>query len=148
MTMRTVRLSNAEVMRAWLDTSRTLTEHAGHLGAAVETIQRRAKLLELPRRKCGRREVIGTKDEREFLAMWDCGVSAREIGRAYGCSYFAVVNTARRLGREARTSAFRARMRLRDFREMQLAERIAVVAKSEDAAIAKRIGRDIVTARS
>lgn len=120
MAMRIVRAGAAEVRRLWADQERTLPQAAAALGMSVDALQARAVRMQLPPRKEGRREVIRPRHEGEFRAMWIAGISARQIGEHFGCSYFAVVNTAKRLGLPARGAKWRPKMTKAEFLEIRL----------------------------
>ncbi|AWD21596.1 hypothetical protein [Fuscovulum blasticum] len=120
MVMRSIRASASDVRAAWLDPELTLCQAAESVGMSKDALQARAALLGLPARRTGRREVIRPHHEAEFRLMWKAGVAAREIGDAFGCSYFAVINTAARLGLVMRGAGFRPRLALSEFREIQL----------------------------
>lgn len=120
MVMRVIRGSNAGVRAVWQNAELTLRQGAEQLGMSVDALQYRARALRLPPRKEGRREAVRPHQEAEFRLMWKAGVSARAIGEAFSCSYFAVINTAIRLDLEARGAGFRPRMTLRQFREARL----------------------------
>ena len=129
MSMRVVRASASDVRRVWADEERTLPQAAAALGMSVDALQRRAVRLRLPPRKCGRREVVRPRQEVEFRVMWKAGVSARKIGEYFGCSYFAVINSAKRLGLPMRGANFRPQMTLTQFLEVRLA--VAMTASIE-----------------
>ena len=129
MAMRVVRASVADVRRLWADQERTLSQAAAALGMSVDALQARATRLKLPPRRDGRREVIRSKHEAEFRLMWAAGVSARIIGRYFGCSYGAVMNAAWRLQLPPRGANFCPKMTLTEFLEIRLA--VAMTAQIE-----------------
>lgn len=129
MAMRVIRASDVDVRRLWADEERTLSQAAAVLGMSVDALQARAARLNLPSRRDGRRAVIRPKHEAEFRVMWAAGISARIIGEHFGCSYFAVINTARRLQLPARGTNFRPKMSLTEFLEIRLA--VAMTARIE-----------------
>lgn len=137
MAMRTVLASANDIRAVWLDAELTSAEAAAKLGMHPDTLRRRANMLGLPERQTGRREVIRQKDEARFIAMWDAGVSARVIGQCFGCSYFATINTATRLGLKMRGHGYRPHMTLQQFEEHEV--RLAMQAEAETAM--KRIRR-------
>lgn len=106
-----------------------------------DTLQARAKALGLPPRKGGQREVIRPRQEAQFKALWSAGVAAREIAGHFGCSYFAVVNTAARLGLTMRGAGYRPRMTLAQFVEGRVVAAMAIAAKAENAALAAQKAR-------
>lgn len=135
MSMRTVRASAKEVRSHWADRELTLRQAAAALGMSVDALQARAVAMKLPPRKGGRREVIRPRQEGEFRAMWRAGVSAREIAQHYSCSYFAVVNTAARLGLPARGTGFRPKLTRAKYLEVRLAVAMSALAASERAGV-------------
>jgi len=120
MAMRSIQASAAEVRRIWSDAELTLPQAAARLGMSKDALQARAAALGLSHRRTGRREAIRPWQEAEFRLMWRAGVSARVIGEAFGCSYFAVINTAMRLKLVMRGAGFRPRMTLGQYREARL----------------------------
>ena len=120
MVMRSIRASASEIRAAWLDPELTLCQAAARVDMSKDALQARAALQDLPARRTGRREVIRPHHEAEFRLMWKAGVAAREIGDAFNCSYFAVINTAARLHLDRRGAGFRPRLKLSEFREIQL----------------------------
>lgn len=135
--MRVIRASAAEVKRAWLDTELTLPEACALVGMSKDALQARAAALKLAPRRAGRREVIRPHHEREFRLMWKAGVAAREIGRHFGCSYFAVVNTAARLALTMRGAGYRPRMTLAAYQEAKAGVALQIAAMYERAAMAE-----------
>lgn len=134
MVCRVIRAKEADIRRAWLDAELTLPEACTLVGMGKDALQARAAALGLPARRTGRREVIRPHQEREFRLMWGAGISARCIGAAFGCSYFAVVNTAARLGLGMRGAGYRPKMTLNQFRERQLSIAMGATAAKERAA--------------
>lgn len=121
MSYRTISAKTSEIRRAWLDPELTLPQAAASVGMSKDALQARARDLKLPARRTGRRERIRPHMERDFRLMWIAGVSAREIGRHFKCSYFSVINTAIRLGLDLRGKGYRPRMTLAQFFETRLA---------------------------
>jgi len=121
MAMRVVRAAAVDVRRLWMDQERTLPQAAAALGMSVDALQARATRMKLPPRRGGRREVVRPGQEAEFRVMWAAGISARQIGLYFGCSYFATINTARRLGLAPRGANFRPKMTVAQFLEVRLA---------------------------
>lgn len=138
MVMRVIRVSGREVRRAWCDTELTLPEAAASVGMSIDALQDRAAALGLPARRTGRREVIRPHQEAEFAAMWSAGIAAREIAGHFGCSYFAVVNTAARLGLPMRGAGYRPRLRLARWPEYRMAQAMTAFAARENAALKAR----------
>lgn len=135
MAMRTIRASGSEIRRAWLDAELTLPEAAAAVGMSKDALQRRAAALGLGPRRTGRREMIRPHQEAEFRAMWAAGVSARLIGKAFGCSYFAVINTSLRLGLPQRGAGYRPKASPAAYAEMRLQREMAKIAAAEAAAV-------------
>lgn len=135
MAMREIRARACDVRRVWLNPELTLPQAAAAVGMAKDSLQRRAAALGLPARRSGRREVIRPRQEAEFAAMWAAGVAAREIGTYFGCSYFAVINTATRLGLPMRGAAYRPRLTLSGWREARMAQAMTAFAVRENAAL-------------
>lgn len=133
MACRSIRVSAADVRKAWCDSELTLAQAAAQLDMSTHCLQDRAAALGLPARRTGRREAIRPHQEAEFRRMWTAGVSARLIGTEFGCSYFAVINTATRLGLEMRGVGFRPRMTLAAYREARLGAAMKATAASERA---------------
>lgn len=121
MTMRVVRAKSCDIQRVWCNAEVLLPEAAASLGTSIDCLQDRAAALGLPPRRTGRREVIRPRQEAEFRLMWRAGIAARQIGQHFGCSYFAVVNTAARLELPSRGAGFRPRMTLASYHEARLA---------------------------
>lgn len=121
MSYRTLMAKATDVRRVWLDSELTLPQAAAAVGMSKDALQARAKDLQLPPRRTGRRERIRPHMEHDFRLMWIAGVSAREIGTHFGCSYFSVINTAMRLKLEMRGSGYRPKMSLAQFFETRLA---------------------------
>ncbi|MDR5655231.1 hypothetical protein [Ruixingdingia sedimenti] len=136
MACRSIRASTAAVRQAWLDTELTLPQAAASVGMAKDALQARALALGLPRRRTGRREVIRPHQAAEFADLWQDGVAAREIGAHFGCSYFAVINTAMRLGLAMRKAGYRPAMTLAAWCEGRLAHAMANHARAENARLA------------
>jgi len=130
MAMRVIRASNDAIRRAWHNGEQTLTEAASGLGMSPDALRDRAMGLGLSPRRGGRREVIRPHQEAGFSALWQSGVSAREIGAHFGCSYYAVINTAQRLGLTMRGAGFRPRLRLADWQQDQLGAALARAAQT------------------
>ena len=128
---RVIKASAAEVRKAWTDSELTLDQACLLVGMGKDALQARAAAIGLPHRKTGRREVIRPHQERVFRLMWKAGVSAREIGTVFGCSYFAVVNTAARLQLEMRGAGYRPKMTPAAFEEALLAASMAANAAKE-----------------
>lgn len=126
MVMRTVRVSGDAVRNAWLNEELTLPQAAESIGMSKDSLQTRAAALGLRPRRTGRREVIRRQQEPEFRTMWTLGISVRAIGEHFRGSYFAMINTARRLGLPMRGAGFRSRMTLNDYRQHRLAAMIAI----------------------
>lgn len=120
MAMRVIQARAADVRRVWTDPELTLPAAAAALGMSTDALKARAAAIGLPHRRTGRREAIRPHQESEFRLMWRAGVSARVIGEAFGCSYFAVINTAMRLGLPMRGAGYRPRMTLDQYREARL----------------------------
>ena len=135
MVMRTIRAKSADIQLLWLDKELVLPEAAARLGMSVDSLQDRAAALGLPHRKEGRREVIRPRQEKEFRLMWRAGVSARLIGVHFACSYFAVINTAKRLKLQPRGAAFKPRMTLGAYREARLGVSMRIMTAAETAVI-------------
>lgn len=133
MVMRVVRAKSAEIERAWCNSELRLPEAAAALGMSVDCLQDRAATLGLPARRTGPREVIRPHQEAEFRLIWRAGVSARQIADHFSCSYFAVVNTARRLGLAMRGTGFKPRMTLSAYCEARIAVAMRVRVKNEAA---------------
>lgn len=131
MTMRVVRAKSRDIQRVWCNAEMLLPEAAASLGMSIDCLQDRAVALGLPQRRTGRREVIRPHQEAEFRLMWRAGVAARQIGQHFGCSYFAVVNTAARLGLAARGAGFKPRMTLASYHEARLAVSMRSLAAQE-----------------
>lgn len=126
MAMRSISVSAEAVRKAWLDPELTLLQAAARVGMSKDAMQDRAAALGLPHRRTGRREVIRPYQEPEFRTMWTLGISARVIGEYFGGSYFAMINTAQRLGLPMRGAGFQPRMTLDDYRQHRLAAMIRV----------------------
>lgn len=133
MSMRTVRVSATDIRKVWADKELTLKEAATMLGLSVDTLQARAAMMRLPARKEGRREVIRPRQEALFCEMWKAGISARQIGQAFGCSYFAVVNTAARLKLDPRGAGYRPATTVTGFCQAKLGAAMMEKAKAENA---------------
>lgn len=139
MACRVIRASAADVRRVWADTELTLPQAARALDMSEDALRDRAVALGLSKRKAGQREVIRPHREAEFRLMWRAGVSARQIGLAFGCSYFGVVNTAKRLGLAMRGANYVPKMTLTQYHETRLRLRIAAdIAAGRDAGSAGR----------
>lgn len=139
MVMRVVRAKSADIERAWCNTELLLPDAAANLGMSIDCLQDRAAALGLPSRRTGRREIIRPHQEAEFRVIWRAGVSARQIGDHFGCSYFAVVNTAARLGLNMRGAGFKPRMTLASYCEARLA--VSMRARSQKEAVANLAAR-------
>lgn len=133
MVCRTIRASAEAVRRAWLDSELTLAQAAASVGMAKDALQARAVVLGLPGRRMGRREVIRPRQEVDFADLWRAGVSARQIGAHFGCSYCAVVNTAARLQLPMRGAGYRPAMTLAAWAEGRMARALADCARTENA---------------
>jgi hypothetical protein len=133
MAMRVIIVSAADVRRAWADRELTLAEAAASLGVSVDCLQDRAAALGLKQRRTGRREAIRPHQEPEFRLMWRAGVSARSIGQRFGCSYFAVINTAIRVGLPQRGVGFKPPMTLDQYAQAKLGLAMASLAAAEKA---------------
>lgn len=132
MAMRVIQCRAADVRRVWTDPELTLPAAAAALGMSTDALQARAAALDLAPRRTGRREVIRPHQEPEFRLMWQAGVSARVIGEAFDCSYFAVINTAMRLGLEMRGAGYRPRMTLDQYREARLGIAMRIAAETAE----------------
>jgi hypothetical protein len=135
MAMRVIRASAGDIRRAWCDSEMTLPQAAASVGMSSDALQDRAAALGLPHRRTGRREVIRPHQEADFSRMWAAGIAAREIGEYFGCSYFAVVNTATRLGLPMRGAGFRPPLNLADWREIEMARAMKDFAERENRAL-------------
>jgi hypothetical protein len=135
MAMRVIRASAGDIRRAWCDSEMTLPEATASVGMSSDALQDRAAALGLPARRTGRREVIRPHQEVEFSRMWAAGIAAREIGEYFGCSYFAVVNTATRLGLPMRGAGFRPKLSLAIWREIEMARAMKDFAARENRAL-------------
>lgn len=133
MACRTIRTPAGKVRAAWTDSELTLRQAAACVGMSKDALQARAAALGLPPRRTGRREVIRPCMEAEFADLWAAGVAAREIATRFGCSYFAVINTATRLGMPMRGAGFRPKLRLAEWRAMRLRQAMAEQARAENA---------------
>lgn len=131
MVCRVIRAKEADIRRVWLDNELTLDQASVVLGMSKDSLRDRAVRLGLPPRKGGSRCVIRRKAEPEFRLMWKAGVSARVIGARFGCSYFAVVNTAARLGLEMRGAGYRPKLTFDQYRERKLAAAMSLAAAKE-----------------
>lgn len=129
--MREIRARAVDVRRVWLDAELTVPEAAAQVGMSADALRARADALGLPARKGGRREVIRPHQEAMFREMWAAGISARAIGAAFACSYFAVINTASRLGLPARRAGFRPKLKIAEFAADLLRAEMAAVAAQE-----------------
>ena len=134
MGMRVILARTADVRRVWSDTELTLPQAAAAVGMSKDALQARATALGLPQRRTGRREAVRPHQEAEFRLMWLAGVSARIIGEAFDCSYFAVINTAARLGLDMRGTGYRPRMTLEQYREARLGLAMRLSAASAEVA--------------
>lgn len=137
MVMRVIKAAATDIKRAWLDTELTLPEAAASVGMSIDALQDRAAGLNLRARRTGRREVIRPHQEREFRLMWKAGVAAREIGAHFGCSYFAVVNTAARLALDMRGAGYRPKMTLSAYHETKAGIALRISVTHERAAMAE-----------
>lgn len=144
MAMRSIRVKTADIRQAWGNEEVLLPQAAASLGLSVDCLQDRAAALGLPQRRAGRREVIRPHQVKEFRLIWRAGVSARMIGVHFGCSYFAVVNTAARLQLQPRGAGFRPVMTLDAYLEARLAVAMRVAAKAEAPVVATAWGKGLV----
>lgn len=114
------KVKSADVARAWCNTELFMADAAASVGMSVDCFRDRAYALGLPKRRPGPRQVIRPRQEAEFRLMWRAGVSARQIGRYFDCSYFAVINTARRLNLTMRGVGYKPGFTLDAFCELRL----------------------------
>jgi hypothetical protein len=140
MAMRHITAKNADVRRVWADEELLLPEAAAILSMSVDCLRDRATGLCLPQRSTGRREVIRPRQVPEFRLMWRAGVSARLMGQHFGCSYFAIINTAARLELEARGVGFAPKMTLEAYLEARLGISMRLRAQSDHALAKTKAG--------
>ncbi|MDF2141228.1 hypothetical protein [Paenirhodobacter sp. CAU 1674] len=107
------RIPNAEIRRVWLDQSMTSAEAAEMVGLSRLHLWRRAKLLDLPSRKDGRRPVI---PEAELRVLWLADVLASDIAKLYRCPRRSVRQSCRRIGLAARSTDAHHTITLQQFR--------------------------------
>ena len=132
------RIAPAEFRRLWLDPSVRVDDLATMLGVTRQAVQQRARARGLSPRPMGRLKQTAINDP-EFPAMWTAGIRAREIAAHYGCHRLTVCKTARRLGLPPRGKQWGPRMNMATYRQLQLAQRMAVVAKVESAAARRSV---------
>jgi len=130
------RIPAAAIRRVWLDEALTTVQAAEAVGLSRSNLWRRAKALGLPPRKNGRRfEIL---DREGFARMWQAGVHGPDIAGHFGVTYSAVRGMARRLDLPQRPLGSRPSITLEEFRQIELAERMAASARAAKAAMLAR----------
>lgn len=111
------RIPNAEIRRVWMDPRLTCAEAAAKVGLSRVRLWVRAKKLELPPRKEGRRPIIS---EAELRALWEAEVLAREIAALYGHPTNSVRQLARKYGLTRRSTGKHPTITVAEYRSALL----------------------------
>jgi hypothetical protein len=132
------RVSVSEFRKMWFDPGLTLADIGAALGICERAVWQRAHHRGLP----ARTGVMGLRREQfddEFPAMWRYGVMAEEIAAHYGVSVSACHMKARRAGvsRDDRITRWNPGRTMAEFREHDLAERMAARAAVDRKAVAE-----------
>jgi hypothetical protein len=111
----------------------------------MQTLSDRAHRAGLPHRKFGPKKVgIGGP---EFPRLWLDGVKTRDLIALYRCDHLAPARHARRLGLPPRGKAWIPKMTLQEWKERQLAARLAASAAETRAALINAEMADRVNGR-
>lgn len=118
------RIPAATIRRAWADTSNPVPVVAASIGLSHQALQRRAKAMGLPRRKCGWPPKISPGNA-EFRSMWLAGVNRDGIAAHFGCDVKSVSNAVRRDGLPRRNGSGRASITLEQHQRALVIEAMA-----------------------
>jgi hypothetical protein len=131
------RIPAARICEVWLDPALTTAQAALAVGLSRSNLWRRAKALGLPARPVG--NVAAIRDDALFARLWAAGVSMSAMAEYFGCHQTTIFEHHRRLGLPPRPIGGRKPFRsvrafVRETTEARLAERMALAARTENAA--------------
>lgn len=130
-------IPDAVIRRAWSDLSKTSTEAARSVGLSRAGLWARARKLNLPARRDGRRAVIPL----EVLApLWRANVCVSDIAALYGCPDASVSQSARRYGLPKRPKGKHHLISLDDYRQQLLGKMM-----DRQAAVERRVLKDMTS---
>mgnify|MGYP001193178052 CR=1 FL=1 len=122
----------SELRRLWADDGLTNAEIAAAIGYSERGVYSLSRKLGLPSRRLGPKV---TFDQSLFESLWRAGVGAREIAALFGVNRYTLSNAAVRMGLPQRGGGWQPRMSLAQYREAQLARRMADSARREAGAL-------------
>ena len=147
------RIPPAKVRRLWSDLSMPLDEAARQLGVSRPGLTYIARQLGLPSRAGNYAPQKKGCDE-EFVRMWRAGVSLQDLADHFGyASHRGVCHRRKALGLPTRTRAtgkgrrWEETISLTEWREQQLAGKLAASAAQTKAAIKDADMKDIIVGR-
>lgn len=126
------RVSLARLRAMWADDRLTVAQIAAECGMSEHGIRGRAQRLGFPARRLGPKPKYS---EADFAAMWHAGVSMREVAALFGVDRSTLSDAARRMGLPPRGSAWQPLLTLAQYREAELAARLAASAAKTRAAM-------------
>jgi hypothetical protein len=127
-------VSLSEFRRMWNDKEMTQRDIARELGITIRSVHNRARARGLPSRHINRRCGL----DAEARAMWDAGVTAKDIAAEYGLGVPTVYQYFRKLRGGSGRRAQRKTISIEDYRALQLAKAMAQSANETKAEMRKR----------
>ena len=127
-------ISISEFRRMWNDKTMTQRDIAKELGITTKSVFNRARARGLQSRHINRRCGL----DAEAKAMWDAGVTAKDIAAEYGLGVPTVYQYFRKLRGSKSGRVRRKIISIEDYRALQLAEAMAQSADETKAEMRKR----------
>lgn len=127
-------VSISEFRRMWNDKGLTQQDIAKELGITTKSVWNRARARGLPSRHINRRCGL----DAEAKAMWDAGVTAKDIAAEYGLGVPTVYQYFRKMRGSKSGRVRRKIISMGDYRALQLAKAMAQSANETKAEMRKR----------
>jgi hypothetical protein len=128
------KVSGAEFARMWNDYGMTLAEIGARLNISEQAVRCRAAARGLPARPSYPRErfhLIRHGQEADFASMWRSGVGRREMADHFETNEQRIGTTAARLGLPKRELTRWNKITIEQWRERELAQKMAAAAAEE-----------------
>lgn len=121
-------MTTAEFRKLWLDRSLTLQQIADRMGLSYQCVQHRASARGFGPRPRGHNEHLTWQPCADFADMWRAGVGLSVLVSLYGVRHGTILSAVARLGLPKRNINRHTAIGLAEFREMQMARRMAAAA--------------------
>lgn len=134
------KVSGAEFARLWNDHGMTLAEIGARLEISEQAVRSRAATRGLPARPRYPRErfhLIGPGQVADFASMWRSCVGRLEMAKHFGTNEQRIGTTAARLGLPKRELTRWNKITIEQWRERELARKMAEAAAEEQCAAAE-----------